>query len=106
MKKGDIVLVPFPFTNLTGNKWRSALVLISTKMDATVCFITTQFHQGESTDIPVKPSAYNGLKKDSLLRLSKFATIDKDIVPGKIGNLEPEYISLLNKKLIEILQLQ
>lgn len=106
MKKGDIVLVPFPFTDLTGNKWRPALVLISTKTDVTVCFITTQFLQDGNTDIPLKPSVSNGLKKDSLLRLSKFATIDKDIIPGKIGNLEPEYLSFLNKKLIEILQLQ
>jgi len=106
VKKGDIVLVPFPFTDLTGNKWRPALVLISTKTDVTVCFITTQFQQGESIDIQIKPSDFNGLKKKSVLRISKFATIDKDLVPGKIGNLEPEYISLLNKKLIEILQLQ
>jgi len=106
VKKGDIVLVAFPFTDLTGNKWRPALILISTKTDVTVCFITTQFQQGESTDIQIKPSDFNGLKKKSVLRISKFATIDKELVPGKIGNLEPEYISLLNKRLIEILQLQ
>ncbi len=106
MIKGDIVLVPFPFTDLTGNKWRPALVLISTKTDVTVCFITTQFQQAESTDIQINPSDLNGLKKESLLRLSKFATIDKGIIPGKIGNLEPEYMSFLNKRLIKILQLQ
>lgn len=106
MRKGDIVLVPFPFTDLTGNKWRPALVLISTKTDVTVCFITTQFQQAENTDIQLKPSDLNGLKKESLLRISKFATIDNNIIPGKIGNIEPEYISLLNKRLIKILQLQ
>lgn len=99
MKKGDIVLVPFPFTDLTGNKWRPALVLLSTKTDATVCFITTQFQQGENTDIVLKPSVSNGLKRDSLLRISKFATIDKEIIPGRIGSLEPEYIGLLNNKI-------
>ena len=41
MKKGDIVLIPFPFTDLTGNKNRPALVLVESEEDITVCFITT-----------------------------------------------------------------
>jgi mRNA interferase MazF len=42
MKKGDIILVPFPFTDLTGSKLRPAAVLIDGENDITVAFMTTQ----------------------------------------------------------------
>jgi len=77
MQKGDIVLIPFPFTDLSGNKLRPAVILVETTLDLTVCFITTQLHGQEPTDILIHPDASNGLKKPSLIRVSKIATLDK-----------------------------
>lgn len=105
MKKGDIVLIPFPFSDLSGSKLRPALVLISTQTDVTVCFITTQFQWKENLDIELIPSLVNGLKKMSLLRISKFSTVDKDLIPGRIGTLDNNYLRMLIRNLIKILQL-
>jgi len=41
MKKGDIILVPFPFTDLSGSKNRPALVIADSELDVTVAFIST-----------------------------------------------------------------
>jgi len=75
MIKGDLVLIKFPFTDLTGNKLRPAVVLFDADLDLTVCFITTQLKWIEATDIKLFPSFLNGIKKDSLVRLSKIAAI-------------------------------
>jgi mRNA interferase MazF len=106
MKKGDIVLIPFPFTDLSGNKKRPAIVLIDTEDDVTICFITTQLKWQSDFDITVHPSKINGLKKTSLIRLNKFATVDKDLIIGLLGHLDNNYFANLNDNLIKILKLK
>ena len=105
MVKGDIVLIPFPFTNLTGSKLRPAIVLIVTDFDLTVSFITTHLKWKDSTDIEILPSTENGIKKTSLIRVSKIATVDKSLAIGKIGALQQSEVSELNLKLKLLLQL-
>lgn len=106
MEKGDIVLIPFPFTDLKGNKNRPALVLISGSLDITVSFISTQLKCKEEYDIELKSSYVNGLKKDSLLRLSKIATIDKELALGKLGNISNADMVIVNENLRNLLQLK
>ena len=48
MPKGDIVLINFPFTDLSGSKLRPAVILADTALDFTVCFITTQLQWEET----------------------------------------------------------
>lgn len=105
MNKGDLILIPFPFTDLTGNKLRPAVILVDSSKDITVCFITTQLKWKEHTDIELFPSKVNGIKKHSLIRLSKIATIDKSLALGKLGELDNIEIKELNAKLKDLFQL-
>ena len=106
MDKGDIILIPFPFTDLSGNKNRPALVLIVGESDITVAFISTQLKWRENNDILVSPSGENGLKKDSLIRLSKIATIDKDLAIGRLGRLDVQLLKTVNPNLKVLLKLE
>ena len=105
MKKGDIVLLSFPFTDLKGNKIRPALVLVVSDLDIIVAFITTQFKWQNPYDILLEPNDSNGLKKTSLIRLSKITTIDKDLILGKLGELNAFDIEIINRNLLNILNL-
>jgi mRNA interferase MazF len=105
MNKGDIVLIPFPFSDLSGAKNRPAAILIETEEDVTVAFITTQVKWNSVFDVFLYPSNLNGLKKVSIIRLNKLATIDKELVIGRLGTLDEPGIELLNKNLVRIFQL-
>lgn len=105
MAKADIILIPFPFTNLSDAKIRPCLVLIDAEFDVTVSFITTQTGWNDNASLPVKPGKQNGLKKESLIRLNKLATIDKELIIGKIGELDASEKNMVNQKLKEIFQL-
>ena len=105
MVKGDIVLITFPFTDLTGSKLRPTIVLADTELDVTVCFITTQLQWQELTDVQLLPTSSNGLRKQSLIRTSKIATLDKALAKGLLGRLTHQEVEDLNSKLKSLLQL-
>ena len=99
-KIGDIVLTPFPFTDLSGQKVRPALILgIQNKGDdITVCFISSLVPEKiykfdifiDSKDKDFKKT---GLKSESIIKITKIATLDKVVVLGKIGELDKKNIN-------------
>lgn len=105
MIKGSIVLITFPFTDMSGSKLRPAVVLFASADDIVVCFITSQLSWQEPTDIMLPPTAENGLKKLSLIRTSKLATLDKALAKGLLGKLSDPKLVELNDKLKQLLQL-
>lgn len=106
MQKGDLVLVSFPFTDLTATKKRPALVLVTTDEDVTLSFITTRIHWQEKWDVILEPSSQNGLKKRSLLRLAKITTLEKTLILGRLGKLSSEQIKAVDKKLKSLFGLE
>ena len=107
-KKGTVVLVPFPFTDLSGSKVRPAVIISSGIKgdDVVVAFVSSQDNlQKDPFSISLEQSIINGLKTRSIIRCSKLATLDKKIILGELGVLEPANIKLLNKKLKQLFDL-
>ena len=106
MKKGDIILVPFPFTDLSGSKLRPALVLVEEGDDVVAVFISTILRERFKSDYFVKKSEKNSLKKDSLIKLNKLATLSHDLIKGKIGELSATDLKEIDKKLMALFKIK
>lgn len=89
---GSIVLVPFPFTDLTATKVRPALVVSKparASRDVVICFITSRTDREVPHAAALQPNAKSGLKAPSLVRFDKIATLDRGIVLGELGRVDP-----------------
>ena len=105
-KFGHIVLTPFPFTDLSQNKVRPALVLGTQEGgdDVTVCFISSVLEKKiQKFDILInekdKSFKTTGLKLKSVIKTTKIATLDKVVILGKIGELDIKNIKEVKKVL-------
>ena len=105
MAKGDILLISFPFTDLTGTKLRPAVVFTENLNDVTVAFITTQTQWRVPTDVLLLPNLITGIKKQSMIRTNKIATLDRSLAQGLLGRLSTTEMVDLNAKLRTLFQL-
>jgi mRNA interferase MazF len=102
-KRGDIVLVPFPFTDLTATKQRPALVISSdafnaSHQDVVLLAITSQITPTPSAEeffVPAHELAACGLPKPSLVRLMKVFTLHHRLVIKRRGALPKPSLDLL-----------
>ncbi len=101
-KKWDIVLVPFPFTNLKTIKKRPALIIspdeYNEKLDVVIAFITSNLDSDYCPgDYNIQEWRKSNLPKPSMIRM-KFATIDKSIIVRKLGQLtDKDKVEFTNK---------
>lgn len=93
LKRGDIVLVPFPFADLSKKKVRPAIVISEENdVDVSVAFI--------SSIVPEKPTkidfilleshpdfSLTGLKKSSVFKMNKVLTLERSAILRKLGKV-------------------
>lgn len=90
---GDVVTVPFPFSDRTQAKRRPAVVLSSRRLSAhshqyVLAMVTSASHERWPFDVPVSDGSAAGLRSPSLVRWKLFS-LDASLVLRRIGALAP-----------------
>ena len=104
--KGDIVVIPFPFSDLSSVKRRPALVIAPvTGDDLILCQITSKFHS-DSYSIPLHPSDLisGTLKEMSYIRPDKLFTANVSMIQYTLGHLGDPVIQTVVNTIISIIQ--
>jgi mRNA interferase MazF len=98
MTRGKVVLVPFPFDDLSDNKVRPALCLtdpIGPNRHVVLAFLTSRVDSPASaTDLVLSPNetgfAGTGLRVASTLRLHRLMTVTTSLIRRELGILPPK----------------
>ena len=102
--KGEVVAVPFLYTDLSTSKKRPALVVATLRGDNIILAqITTVKREDEDLVSLTKKDFQSGfLKQNSFIMPSIISTTESSAVSYKIGKLKQEKIKEIEKKLCEI----
>jgi mRNA interferase MazF len=98
MKRGDVILVDFPFSDATGSKVRPALIVqadeLNQRLDDTILALITSSRSrftGSATQLPIDISTpdgrESGLRLASVVQCENLATVDKSFAIHVIGHL-------------------
>lgn len=88
---GDVIVVPFPYSDRLAEKRRPALVVSSPRLAAMgfiwVVMITSAKHSALADDLPILDLAGAGLGAPSIVRPVKIAHIEPDRIVRRAGGL-------------------
>ena len=111
IKRGEIVLLSFPFTDLQSTKVRPALVVSSDSFnkigrDAVFIFITSKQYN-DPFDIRLEQGSSEfkstGLKVSSTLRISKIMCLEQGLIRRRLGCLDTNTLQKVNGVLTRLL---
>jgi len=110
MIKNSIVLVPFPFDDLSAYKVRPALCLtneIGKYNHIIIAFISSRIPEDQiDTDLILFKDSENsigtGLTVDSVIMLHKMVTIPKSLIKRKLGVINPTMVPIIKEKIFRL----
>ena len=106
-KQGDVIKVPFPYTDRPTRQSRPALVVSTGAIEDAhgllwVVMITSAENRGWRGDVPVTNLAAAGLPAPSVIRTAKIATIDASDA-AKLGRVPPALFRQVASRMEKVL---
>ncbi|MCK9197786.1 MAG: type II toxin-antitoxin system PemK/MazF family toxin [Syntrophales bacterium] len=104
--KGDVVVIPFPFSDLSQSKRRPALVLtVLQGNDLILCQITSKtVKDNYAISVDQNDFASGSLNQESNIRPNRLFTADSQIILYRIGNMKKIKFDQIVNKIIEIIK--
>lgn len=91
MNTGKIILIPFPFAELTDIKLRPAVVISKTRdkyEDLILCAVSSIVPDKLSTaEIILVPNSINKLQVRSVIKIDRLITLKKENVIAELGDV-------------------
>lgn len=102
--KGDVVVLPFPFSNLSRSKKRPALVVANLQGDDLILAQITGEARIDNYSIPLVNNDFKqgNLKLTSMIRPNRLFTADKAIILYKAGSLSGSKVKKVEQELVKI----
>jgi mRNA interferase MazF len=104
MKRGDVVIIDFPYSDRTGSKVRPSLVVQSDTLnpirdDVILAIITSVSSGRPDTEILIKVAdePRSGLRFDSYTQCDTLVTLDQTLVLDVIGSLSTRAMTNVNR---------
>ena len=103
--KADVVVIPFPFSDLSDSKKRPALVLASLDGDDVILCQLTSKASSDDFAIPLTDKEFvtGGLNKTSNIRPNRIFTADENIIIRKVGTISISKMQTVVDTIIEML---
>jgi len=103
--KGDVVVIPFPFSDLSSIKLRPALIIVELpNRDVMLCQITSkQKTDGFSISSNKNDFILGGLNQLSFIRPNRIFTAEKSIIKYKAGSIRFEKQQDVRNRIVSLL---
>ena len=104
--KGDVVVIPFPFSDLSQSKRRPALIITPLEGDdAILCQITSKTIK-DLYAISIDDSDFEAgsLKQSGNIRPNRLFTADSHIILYRVGHIKNDKLNQVIEKLVEIIK--
>ena len=101
---GSVILIPFPFSDLSQSKIRPALVLANAERgDWILCQITSKpYADQRAVRLDEGDFAIGGLELASYLRPGKLFTANEALMIETVGQLRPDKLRTILKAIAEL----